>query len=92
MKKNIDEKDFDEAPVKGSRNQISIQPRIFKEPEASAFRDYLLKIQKICKDLIHIIDSSDDINVPFSVYESMKQLADIDIEKEELIVIELYHF
>jgi hypothetical protein len=87
--------DFDELQVKGKtdQNKIFIPARKLKIPELSGLMDYLKRTNYIFKSLATLIDSSDDINVPFTVYDSVKQLAEFNPDKtDEDVSLEIYKF
>lgn len=91
--KKID--NFDEMAVKGlaNQNKIAMSTRRLHKPEMSGFKDHLASLIGICKQTATLIDNSDDINVPFSVYESIKQLADLNLDtSDEFVSLEIYQF
>lgn len=70
--------------------QISIER--LNSNESKSFKDYLGKVRDLSGKIVNLIDSSDDIRVSYAVYESLQQLAQINIEsKEQYLTIELHN-
>lgn len=72
--------------------KLNISVEKINRDESKAFKDYLEKVHDLCKKLVSLIDSSDDISVSFSVYESLQQLSEINLESnDQCIELELHN-
>lgn len=79
---------YDEVMVKGttSHQQLVIPTTKFDNIEVINFKNCLVDLQFISQKIVSLIDTFEDISVPFSVYNSLKQLADINFKSEEKII------
>lgn len=87
--------DFDELRVKGKsdQNKIFIPARKLKIPELVGLMDYLNKTNKIFKEIAFHIDSTEEMSLPFTIYDSVKQLAEFNPEQtSEDVSLEIYRF
>lgn len=80
---------FDEVMVKGtsSHQKITISTTKLSSPELELFKQCLEDLQHISSKIITLIDLSDELTVPFSVYNSLKQLSDLNLLSEENHII-----
>jgi hypothetical protein len=92
-KKNGIGEDFDEAVIHGESNhKLRVSSQDLQANELGSLREYLIRLKRLSKKIIGFVDSSDDINVPFSVYDSLQQFADLNLENEGgYLEVELYH-
>ena len=83
---------FDEMTVKGANNHQKLIIPIMKlqSPDLKELKDCLEDVQLISQKLVNLIDSLEEMSLPFSVYNSFKKLADMDTEaKDGIILIDL---
>lgn len=79
---------FDEVMIKGKIDlKTIIIPKIkLSEQDFQYFKETLQTLISVSRKLINFIDASEDLSVPFSAYNSLKQLADIDLDAPENII------
>jgi hypothetical protein len=85
---------FDEVIPKGMtpHSKLTIPLDKLHEEELKDFRMCLEELQGISQKIVGLIDDADELSVPFSVYDGLKQLTDLDLNSEEKTVsIDLDH-
>jgi len=83
---------FDEVMVKGTTDlkTIIIPKAKLSQQDLQFFKETLQTVIFVSRKLINFIDSSEELAVPFSAYNSLKQLSDIDLDAQDnLITIRL---
>lgn len=83
---------FDEVMVKGTTDlkTITIPKAKLSREDLQSFKEILQNIIFISRKLINFIDSSEELAVPFSAYNTLKQLSETDLDTQDnLITIKL---
>jgi hypothetical protein len=93
LKKNSTGEDSDDATIKGESNhKLRVSSQNLYGAELDDLREYLIRLKRLCKKIIGFVDSSEDINIPFSVYDNLQQFADLNLGNEGgYLELELYH-